>query len=51
MQPGLSTGARRVLDAFGSQVNRLPIRTRMALLVAAAEDTGELGVVLTPLNE
>jgi hypothetical protein len=45
--PGLSTGARRVLDAFGSQVNRLPIRTRMALLVAAAEDTGELGVVLT----
>ena len=43
---GLSTTARRVLDAFGSQVNRLPEGTRLALLVAAAEDTGELGVVL-----
>jgi DNA-binding CsgD family transcriptional regulator len=43
---GLSTAARRVLDAFGSQVDRLPAGTRRALLVAAAEDTGELGVVL-----
>jgi hypothetical protein len=43
---GLSTAARRVLDAFGSQVDRLPAGTRLALLVAAAEDTGELGVVL-----
>jgi DNA-binding CsgD family transcriptional regulator/tetratricopeptide (TPR) repeat protein len=43
---GLSTTARRVLDAFGSQVDRLPARTRLALLVAAAEDTGQLGVVL-----
>jgi DNA-binding CsgD family transcriptional regulator len=42
----LSTTGRRVLDAFGSQVDRLPASTRMALLVAAAEDTGELGVVL-----
>jgi DNA-binding CsgD family transcriptional regulator len=42
----LSTTGRRVLDAFGSQVDRLPAGTRMALLVAAAEDTGELGVVL-----
>jgi hypothetical protein len=43
---GLSTTARRVLDAFGSQLDRLPVGTRLALLVAAAEDTGELGVVL-----
>ena len=43
---GLSPAARRVLDAFGSQVDRLPAETRLALLVAAAEDTGELGVVL-----
>jgi DNA-binding CsgD family transcriptional regulator len=43
---GLSSAARRVLDAFGSQVDRLPEATRLALLVAAAEDTGELGVVL-----
>jgi tetratricopeptide (TPR) repeat protein len=43
---GLTTAARRVLDAFGSQVDRLSEGTRMALLVAAAEDTGELGVVL-----
>ena len=43
---GLSTAARRVLDAFGSQVDRMPARTRLALLVAAAEDTGELGAVL-----
>ena len=43
----LSTTGRRVLDAFGSQVDRLPARTRLALLVAAAEDTGELGVLLT----
>ena len=35
-----------MLDAFGSQVDRLPAETRLALLVAAAEDTGELGVVL-----
>jgi DNA-binding CsgD family transcriptional regulator/tetratricopeptide (TPR) repeat protein len=42
----LSTTGRRVLDAFGSQVDRLPTGARLALLVAAAEDTGELGVVL-----
>ena len=42
----LSTTGRRVLDAFGSRVGRLPAPTRMALLVAAAEDTGELGMVL-----
>lgn len=44
MQPGLATG-RRLLDAFGSQVDRLPPPNRLALLVAAAEGTGELGVV------
>jgi tetratricopeptide (TPR) repeat protein len=43
---GLSTIARRILDAFASQVDPLPGETRLALLVAAAEDTGELGVVL-----
>ena len=42
----LSTTGRRLLDAFGSQVDRLPPPTRLALLVAAAEGTGELGVVL-----
>jgi hypothetical protein len=46
----LSTTGRRVLDAFGLQVDRLPYRTRMALLVAAAEDTGELGVVLDAMK-
>jgi DNA-binding CsgD family transcriptional regulator/tetratricopeptide (TPR) repeat protein len=45
-----STAGRRVLDAFGSQVDRLPAGTRMALLVAAAEDTGELGVVLDAME-
>ncbi len=46
----LSTTGRRVLDAFGMQVDRLTQTTRMALLVAAAEDTGELGVVLAALG-
>ncbi len=43
---GLSVGGRRVLDAFGSQLDALPTDTRLALLVAAADDTGELGIVL-----
>ncbi|WP_101949463.1 helix-turn-helix transcriptional regulator [Mycobacterium sp. 3519A] len=38
--------AHRVLDSFGSQVDRLPPTTRLALLLAAAEGTGELGSVL-----
>ena len=46
----LSATGRRVLDAFGLQVDRLPHPTRIALLVAAAEDTGELGVVLDALG-
>ncbi|HET7666890.1 MAG TPA: AAA family ATPase [Mycobacterium sp.] len=44
-----STAACRVLDTFGSQVDTLPAGTGMALLVVAAEDTGELGVVLAAL--
>jgi DNA-binding CsgD family transcriptional regulator/tetratricopeptide (TPR) repeat protein len=47
---GLTTTARRALEAFGSQLDRLPSDTRLALLVAAAEDTGELGVVLAALQ-
>jgi len=43
---GLSAGGRRVLEAFGVQIDQLPVAARRALLVAAAEDTGELGVVL-----
>ncbi|GFG49626.1 hypothetical protein CQY20_19095 [Mycolicibacterium agri] len=42
----LSTAGRRVLDGFGVQTERLPRETRMALLVAAAEGAGELGVVV-----
>ncbi len=51
VRAGLSTAARRVLDAFGSQVDRMPAGTRLALLVAAPEDTGELGVVLDALGQ
>ncbi|TDD88731.1 helix-turn-helix transcriptional regulator, partial [Actinomadura rubrisoli] len=36
----------RVLAAFGARVERLPERPRLALAVAAAEGTGELGTVL-----
>ena len=43
---GRSSAGRRVLDAFGAQVDALPMATRQALLVAAAEDTGDLGIVL-----
>lgn len=46
----VSGAGRRVLEAFGLQVDRLPRATRMALLVAAAEDTGELGVLLDAAN-
>ena len=37
---------RRVQDAFAAEIAALSPSTRMLLLVAAAEDTGELGVVL-----
>jgi DNA-binding CsgD family transcriptional regulator len=43
---GLAPGGSRVLDAFGARAERLPRPARLALLVVAAEDTGELGVVL-----
>ncbi|RJL30777.1 LuxR C-terminal-related transcriptional regulator [Bailinhaonella thermotolerans] len=36
----------RVLAAFGAQIGRLPAGARTALLVAAAEGTGDLGTVL-----
>ncbi|MFG1929736.1 AAA family ATPase [Mycobacterium sp. NPDC048908] len=42
-----TAAARRVLDTFGSEVDRLPPATRLALLTAAAEGTGELGPVLS----
>ncbi|MGI5169644.1 ATP-binding protein [Spirillospora sp. CA-253888] len=37
---------RRLLDAFGARIGRLPERARLALTVAAAEGTGDLGTVL-----
>jgi DNA-binding CsgD family transcriptional regulator len=43
---GMSIAGRRVLDAFGAQIDRLPDTTQIVLRVAAAEDTGELGLVL-----
>ncbi len=46
----LSTTGRRLLDAFGVQIDRLPQATRTSLLVAAAEDTGDIGLVLTALS-
>jgi DNA-binding CsgD family transcriptional regulator len=36
----------RLRQAFGGQVRRLPDRTQTLLLVAAAEDSGDLGVLL-----
>lgn len=44
-----SSAGRRVLDAFGIQIDRLPQATRMAILVAAADTSGELGLVLDAL--
>ncbi|GAA2118737.1 helix-turn-helix transcriptional regulator [Actinomadura alba] len=37
----------RLREAFRGQVGRLPETTRALLLIAALEDTGDLGVVLT----
>ncbi|MEJ3653158.1 AAA family ATPase [Actinomycetes bacterium KLBMP 9759] len=45
-QPGPIPLTRRVLDAFHSQVLALPDATRRLLLMAAADDTGELPFVL-----
>ena len=41
----------RLQEAFRAQIERLPIDTRSALLVAAADDTGEVPVVLRALAE
>ncbi|CAN3985408.1 ATP-binding protein [Kitasatospora purpeofusca] len=45
--PADPTPASRVTAAFGARLGRLPEPTRAALLVAAADDMGDLGVVLT----
>ncbi|MFE6748211.1 AAA family ATPase [Kitasatospora purpeofusca] len=45
--PGNPTPASRVTAAFGARLGLLPEPTRAALLVAAADDMGDLGVVLT----
>ncbi|MFD0351034.1 AAA family ATPase [Kitasatospora aburaviensis] len=44
--PGDPTPSSRVTAAFGARIGLLPDETRSALLVAAADDTGDLGVVL-----
>ncbi|MGW5260691.1 AAA family ATPase [Microbispora sp. NPDC004025] len=44
--PGGATPSSRVQAGFGAQIDQLPQSTRTALLVAAADDTGELAVVL-----
>ncbi|WP_415947968.1 helix-turn-helix transcriptional regulator [Streptomyces sp. KLOTTS4A1] len=43
---GLSSPAGRVQEAFQEQIRRLPAATRSMLLVAAADDTGDLGLIL-----
>ncbi|MEV0187013.1 AAA family ATPase [Kitasatospora purpeofusca] len=45
--PGEPTPSSRVTAAFGARLGLLPEPTRAALLVAAADDMGDLGVVLT----
>lgn len=44
-RPGPTPLTRRVLDAFEHQVRSLPPPARAALLVAAADDTGDLGML------
>ncbi|MFG2825112.1 helix-turn-helix transcriptional regulator [Kitasatospora sp. NPDC048365] len=44
--PGDPSPSNRVRAAFGARIDRLPARTRAALLVAAADDTGDLATVL-----
>ncbi|MEV4456003.1 AAA family ATPase [Microbispora sp. NPDC049633] len=44
--PGGATPSSRVQAGFGARIDQLPQSTRTALLVAAADDTGELAVVL-----
>ncbi|WP_331741378.1 AAA family ATPase [Kitasatospora sp. NBC_00085] len=43
---GLSSTSNRIQEAFQEQIRRLPDATRATLLVAAADDTGDLGLVL-----
>ncbi|MFB8242641.1 AAA family ATPase [Kitasatospora purpeofusca] len=45
--PADPTPSSRVTAAFGARLGLLPEPTRAALLVAAADDMGDLGVVLT----
>ncbi|WP_137994425.1 helix-turn-helix transcriptional regulator [Streptomyces vilmorinianum] len=42
----LSSPSSRIQEAFQEQIGRLPDATRAMLLVAAADDTGDLGLVL-----
>ncbi|MCX2929434.1 AAA family ATPase [Mycobacterium sp. CVI_P3] len=48
---GMSPAGRRVLDAFGAQLDRLTSANRQALLIAAAEDTGDLGVISAAMHQ
>ncbi|MEV8530846.1 AAA family ATPase [Streptomyces sp. NPDC051211] len=43
---GLSSPASRIQEAFREQIRRLPDATRAMLLVAAADDSGDLDLVL-----
>lgn len=43
---GILPVSSRVEDAFAGQIVRLPERSRLLLAVAAAEDTGDLGIIL-----
>ncbi|MFD2077659.1 helix-turn-helix transcriptional regulator [Actinopolymorpha cephalotaxi] len=50
-RPGALPLTERLRVAFDGQVRRLPPRTQLALLVAAAEDAGHLDVVLRAAGE
>lgn len=43
---GILPVSSRVEDAFAGQIIRLPERTRLLLAVAAAEETGDLGIIV-----
>ncbi|MGW0230337.1 helix-turn-helix transcriptional regulator [Actinopolymorpha singaporensis] len=51
IRPGALPLTERLRVAFDGQVRRLPPRTQLALLVAAAEDAGHLDVVLRAAGE
>ncbi|MGW4411307.1 AAA family ATPase [Nonomuraea sp. NPDC004702] len=44
--PGALPATDRVVAGFGAQIDELPERARLAVLVAAAEGSGDLGTVL-----